>query len=139
MDVRISDDIDAQARQAMDGLLAQHEAEKAALRTESEREMDRLREAVRSLEARVRDPAQAQAAAPALASLAQGDAGPAADLLRERAHGFPQPLDFPLGFGPESGLLRFVLSQQPVHRLPRLRIDVIGDAHVHLGASTPQS
>jgi hypothetical protein len=29
--------------------------------------------------------------------------------------------------------------QQPVHRLSRLRIDVIGDANVQLGASTSQS
>ena len=85
LDVRIADDVDAQARQAMDGLLARHETEKAALRTESEREIERLREAVRSLKSRVRDPAQAEAAAPAWASLTQGDPGPAADLLRARA------------------------------------------------------
>ncbi|MBV9655764.1 MAG: trypsin-like peptidase domain-containing protein, partial [Acetobacteraceae bacterium] len=43
--VRISDDVDALARQALDGLLASHESEKAALKAESGREIERLREA----------------------------------------------------------------------------------------------
>ena len=86
-DIRVSDDIGAASRAAMAEMRAQYEAQIAGMSTQTTREreeLERLREAVRSLEQAARQTPDDATAQDALTALAEGDSKPAADVLRER-------------------------------------------------------